>query len=94
MTGYIGVVNHPYYAVSDATGAFTITGVPAGKQTIQVWHEKYGFLTQTVDVKAGASTTADFNYTGTEKPAAADNRIQELILPADATAIELIAASR
>lgn len=94
MTGYIGVVNHPYYATTDATGSFTITGVPAGKQTIQVWHEKYGFLTQTVDVKAGASTTADFNYTGNEKPAAADNRIQELIVPADATAIELIAASR
>jgi plastocyanin len=94
MSGYIGVVNHPYYAVSNASGAFTITGVPAGKQTIQVWHERYGFLTQTVDVKAGATTNVEFAYAGTEKASAADNRIQEITLPPDATAIELISASR
>jgi plastocyanin len=30
MTGYIGVVSHPYFAVTDATGAFTIANAPAG----------------------------------------------------------------
>jgi plastocyanin len=94
MTGYVGVVNHPYYATSDATGSFKITGVPAGKQTIQVWHEKYGFLTQTVDVKAGGTTNVDFTYSGDEKPAAADNRIQELVIPAEAADVELIAPTR
>jgi plastocyanin len=95
MTGYIGVVNHPYYAVSNAAGAFTISGVPAGKQTIQVWHEKYGFLTQTVDVKAGATTNVEFVYTGTEKPAiAAGFRLQEMTVPEGAMAVELVAQSR
>jgi plastocyanin len=70
MTTYIGVVNHPYFAVSDEGGAFTIAGVPAGVHTIQVWHERYGPLSQRVTVKAGEVTTVDFAYTGAEKPSA------------------------
>jgi plastocyanin len=92
MTGYIGVVNHPYYAVSDPTGTFRIAGVPAGKQTIVVWHEQYGPLTQTVDVKSGATTVANFAYAGTEKPqpSIAGLPIQELVVPAGVTAVELV----
>jgi hypothetical protein len=68
MTAYIGIVSHPYFAVSNAGGTFAIANVPAGMRTIQVWHERYGPLTQTVRVRAGATTTADFTYTGNEKP--------------------------
>ena len=93
MTGYVGVVSHPYFAVTDATGAFTIANVPAGKHTIQVWQEQYGPLTQTVDVKAGATTTADFSYTGNEKRSATSALVvQELVIPRDVTAIQLVAA--
>ena len=70
MTTYIGVVNHPYFAVSNEGGAFTIAGVPAGTHTIQVWHERYGPLTERVTVNAGETTTVDFAYSGTEKPSA------------------------
>lgn len=93
MTGYIGVVSHPYYAVSDAAGNFRIAGLPAGRQTITVWHEQYGPLTQVVDVKAGASTKVEFTYTGSEKPAPsiAGLRTEEVVLPAEATAVELVA---
>jgi hypothetical protein len=92
MTGYIGVVPHGYYAVSDGSGTFKISGVPAGKQTIQVWHEKYGPLTQTVDVKATGTTTVDFTYTGNETYNAAS--VQELIVPFGATAVQLLAPTR
>jgi plastocyanin len=96
MTGYVGVVSHPYFAVTDATGAFTIANVPAGKQTLQVWHELYGPLTQTVDVKAGATTTVEFAFSGNEKPAASQTAfaVQELVVPVDAVAVQLIAPSR
>lgn len=98
MTGYIGVVNHPYYAVSNATGAFTIANVPAGKQTVQVWHEKYGLLMQIVDVKAGAATNVDFSYAVPVKPPvakpAASLHIEELTIPYGTTALELIPAAR
>ena len=71
MTTYVGVAAHPYYAVSGGDGAFTVARVPAGRQTIRVWHELYGTLTRTVDVKAGGTTTVDFSYTGKEKPGTA-----------------------
>ena len=79
MVTYVGVTTHPYFAVSGAGGAFTIAGVPAGRRTIQVWHELYGMLTRTVDVKAGGPTTVDFSYTGKEKPGTAG--VRELVLP-------------
>jgi hypothetical protein len=94
MTGYVAVVLHPYFAVTDAPGAFTIANVPAGKQTVQVWHEQYGTLTQTVDVKAGGTTAVEFAYTGNEKPSQAAFAVQELVIPADAAAVELIPPSR
>jgi plastocyanin len=77
MTAFIGVVNHPYFAVSGAAGEFEIRDVPAGSHPIRVWHEAYGELTQTVRVAAGGTATVDFNYTGNEKPVA---RIEERVI--------------
>ena len=72
MTAYVGIVSNPYFAVSNTTGTFEIDNVPAGTRTIQIWHERYGMLTKTVDVKAGVITTVDFAYTGNEKPASSN----------------------
>ena len=68
MRAYVGVVNHPYFAVSGDGGTFEIDNVPAGTQTIQVWHEAYGKLTKTVSVQSGAVANIEFTYTGAEKP--------------------------
>jgi len=68
MTAYIGVVSHPYFAVSGDGGTFEIDNVPPGTQTVQVWHEVYGTLTKTVRVQGGAIANVEFSYTGTEKP--------------------------
>ena len=68
MLTFVGVVSHPYFAVSSDAGAFEIDNVPAGTYTVQTWHERYGPLTQSVRVRAAAPTTIDFNYTGSEKP--------------------------
>jgi len=81
MISYVGIVPHPYFSVSAMNGAFTIQRVPAGRHTIQTWHEAYGRLTKTVDVKPGQTVTVDFGYTGKEKPSAA--ALQDLTLPAD-----------
>jgi hypothetical protein len=70
MTAYVGVVTNPYFAVTNEGGLYEITNVPAGSYTILTWHERYGPLTQKVTVKAGAATTVDFAYSGTEKPPA------------------------
>ena len=39
MIGYVFVVDSPYYAQADGTGAFTIRGVPPGEYDAEVWHE-------------------------------------------------------
>jgi hypothetical protein len=33
------VVDTPYYAQADGTGAFTIKGVPPGEYELKAWHE-------------------------------------------------------
>lgn len=93
MSGYIGVVNHPYYAITDANGGFKIANVPPGKYTIVAWHERYGPVTQTVEIKAGGAATVNFAYAGTEKPndAVAGLTVEEISIPMEASALELVA---
>jgi hypothetical protein len=67
MTAFVGVVSHPYFATSDAKGTYMIENVPAGTYTIQIWHERYGVLSQMVRVSQGLTSTVDFAYTGSEK---------------------------
>lgn len=64
MGAYIGVFNHPYFAVTDDNGNYTIKGLPAGEYTIETWHEKYGTQTMKVSVGATDKKTADFKYAG------------------------------
>ena len=53
MRAVAHVISNPYFAVSDAAGAFEIKGLPAGKYTITAIHEKYGSSTQEITVVAG-----------------------------------------
>jgi hypothetical protein len=69
MNVYVAVVDHPYFAVTGPSGAFEIRDVPAGRRVVQVWHERYGPLTATVDVPPGGSVAAEFAYVGSEKAA-------------------------
>jgi len=40
MFAYAGVVEHPYFAVTDKEGNFKISGLPNGKYTIEAYHVK------------------------------------------------------
>lgn len=42
MRAWVGVFDHPWFAVSDADGAFDIAGLPAGSYEIEAWHESFG----------------------------------------------------
>jgi len=80
MTAYIGVVAHPYFAVSGTGGTFEIANVPVGTYTIQTWHERFGSLTRPVRVTAGATAIVDVPYTGEEKPPPTAD-VRELVVP-------------
>ena len=65
MKSYVGVMKHPFFAVSAEDGSFTIKGVPPGKYTVVAWHE--GGVNGTekpmeVTVTAKGAATADFSF--------------------------------
>ncbi len=61
MTGYIGVFESDYVAVTAADGSFEIKGLPAGSYELKAWHERFGELKQTIQVTDGP-VQADFAY--------------------------------
>jgi hypothetical protein len=61
MNAYVGVLDHPYYAVTKEDGKFELKDLPAGTYTIEAWHEKLG--TQTSSVTIAAKETKDVPFT-------------------------------
>ena len=63
MHAYIGVLQHPFYSVTQESGSFEIKDLPPGDYVIEAWHEKFGTQTQKITV-TDAPATADFTFTG------------------------------
>jgi hypothetical protein len=64
MFAYVGVIEHPFFAVTDKEGSFIITNVPPGDYLLEAYHLKtHGVnpgLTQQVSVRTGEAAVADF----------------------------------
>ncbi len=56
MGAAVFVEEHPWFAVTDAEGAFRIRAVPAGEYVVEAIHEKLGSVAGTVKVTPGSST--------------------------------------
>lgn len=54
MSGWIIVHEHPYYAVTDENGRFSLSDVPSGEYQLWVWHEILGEKRFPHIVKQGA----------------------------------------
>jgi hypothetical protein len=65
MSAYVHVFDHPFFAVTDEKGRFTIKDVPPGKYTVELWHEPIAdkqapiVHTATVEVSDGKTATLD-----------------------------------
>jgi hypothetical protein len=70
MNAYVGVLDHPYFAVSDADGKFDLKGVPPGTYTIEAWHEKLGTTTMSVTLAEKGTQEITFTF---KAPVAATN---------------------
>jgi hypothetical protein len=62
MNGWVRIFNHPYYAVTDADGAFEFKDAPAGAYRLIVWHGSGGWRGgaagkngQVINIKAGGT---------------------------------------
>lgn len=64
MGGWIFVAGNPYYSITGEDGAFSLTDLPAGKYSVQIWHEKLGTQTKEVEVKAGETAKLDVEFAG------------------------------
>ena len=66
MNSYAGVLDHPYFAITDADGSFSIPDLPPGEYVIEAWHERLG--TQEASITVGEQETIEhsFSFTATE----------------------------
>lgn len=66
MQSFIGVLPHPFFAVTSDDGTYTIKGLPPGTYTITVWHQKLApnGMDQQITVGPKESKTSDFTLKG------------------------------
>ena len=64
MGAFLGVFDHPYFAVTNDDGSYVISGLEPGDYVIEAWHEKLG--SQTANVTVGDSA-ANFTFKKPEK---------------------------
>jgi plastocyanin len=65
MHAFIGVLDHPYFAVSQEDGTFEIKNLPPGAYTIAVWTQTLG--TQERQLTVAPHSKADASFTFKEK---------------------------
>jgi plastocyanin len=60
MSGWLVATENPYVAVTDNSGSFKLTDVPAGTYNVEVWHETLGKTSQKVTVPAKGDAKVNF----------------------------------
>jgi plastocyanin len=59
MRGLILVLATPHFTISDASGHFKLTGLPAGHYTLKAWVSSKSTLEKPVDLKPGQALKVD-----------------------------------
>ena len=62
MQAYVRVDDHPFHAVTDASGSFRITDIPPGSYELEIWQERLGALTRTVLIEPGKTQEMRVEY--------------------------------
>jgi plastocyanin len=65
MVAFVGVVNHPYFAVTAPDGTFTLRDVPEGTYEVRAWQEDLGTVVSHVHVEAAREANVEMTYSGT-----------------------------
>lgn len=63
MASYHLILDHPFMAVTDDSGAFRIDGLPAGEYEFRIWHERGGLLDREYKVTVtGEDEAAELSF--------------------------------
>ncbi|HBP90278.1 MAG TPA: hypothetical protein PKK23_16765 [Nitrospirales bacterium] len=62
MQNWLYAVDHPYFAISDQEGRFTINEIPPGTYTLLAWHPILGEQRQEVHVMADSELQSEFQF--------------------------------
>jgi plastocyanin len=62
MMAHVGVLPHPYFAVTGVDGSFSLAGVPPGTYMIEAWHERFGTRSMQVTVATSGTATSNFTF--------------------------------
>jgi len=62
MMAFVGVVNHPYFAVTGADGTFALRDVPEGTYELKAWHERLGTVVSKVRVNSAREANVEMTY--------------------------------
>jgi plastocyanin len=64
MRAFIGVVEHPYFAVTGPEGNFEIRNIPPGDYVVQAWQETLGTQEQKITVLPSGKVETNFTFKG------------------------------
>lgn len=53
MSAFVLVFGHRFYAVTGDDGSYRIERVPPGRYTVTAWHERFGTVSQSVQIPEG-----------------------------------------
>ena len=67
MAAWVGVVAHPYFAVTDEKGEFKLPGLPPGSYTLEAWHERLGKQTAQVSIAPNQTQPVAITFTSLAK---------------------------
>ena len=67
MAAWVGVVPHPYFAVTDEKGEFKLPGLPPGSYTLEAWHERLGKQTAQVSIAPNQTQPVAITFTSLAK---------------------------
>jgi hypothetical protein len=63
MRAYVGVVPHPYFAVTAEAGTFDLSDLPPGEYVVEAWHPVLGTQEQAVTIETGQTAQVAFTFT-------------------------------
>jgi plastocyanin len=64
MRAFIGVVEHPYFAVTGSNGAFEIRNIPPGDYVVEAWQETLGTQQQKITITPSGKIETNFTFKG------------------------------